>query len=229
MSDDIPDDGGDAALAAEYVLGLLNAEETRAVDARIAREPALRDLVASWTESLSSLADAIPPVPAPAGVEAAVMRRLFPEEKTSWLRRLGLIPALLGGLVAALAVLWTIDVGGLRTGPAGPTYEARIAAEDASLVVLARYEPDDGVLVVERSAGGIAEGRAQELWIVIGDAAPLSLGLLPEAGETTVALEPSLVQGLNGALLAISDEAPGGAPEGTPHGPLLATGVITEL
>jgi anti-sigma factor RsiW len=64
--DDIidPADGG-KLIAAEYVLGVLGAEERREVERRLAQEPALASEVAFWEERLTGLADAVAPVSPP--------------------------------------------------------------------------------------------------------------------------------------------------------------------
>ena len=57
-----PQDGGDdAALAGEYALHLLDPEERRAFERRMAAEPRLRDLVREWDERLAVPADEIHP------------------------------------------------------------------------------------------------------------------------------------------------------------------------
>lgn len=63
--------GVDAALAAEYVLGVLPEEEAAQISARIAVEPALADEVAFWQIHLSELAEAeVSPVAPPPQVKA---------------------------------------------------------------------------------------------------------------------------------------------------------------
>src|SRR5262245_49925899 len=64
MSDDDTIDPADSGrlIAAEYVLGVLGAEERREVERRLPHEPALAADVAFWEERLGGLADAIPPV-----------------------------------------------------------------------------------------------------------------------------------------------------------------------
>ena len=61
MSDDDtinPADRG-KLIAAEYVLGVLGADERREVERRLAHEPALASEVAFWEERLGVLADAV--------------------------------------------------------------------------------------------------------------------------------------------------------------------------
>jgi anti-sigma-K factor RskA len=227
---DLPDRDEDAALCAEYALGLLTPEELRAFEARMAVDPAFRAQAILWTEDLATLADAVPPVTPPPAVEAALRARLFPEEKQGWLRRLGLLPAMVGGLVAALMVLWASNSGVLLPDPAvGPAFAARVAAEDGSLVVEVSLVPATGTLTLTRVTGAAPEGRVLELWLIAPEAAPVSLGLLP-AGETgELALAADVLADIPGATLALSDEPPGGSPTGQPTGSVLALGPVTAL
>jgi len=57
---------GGNLIAAEYVLGVLGAEERREVERRLAQEPALATEVAFWEERLGGIADAVAPVVPPA-------------------------------------------------------------------------------------------------------------------------------------------------------------------
>jgi anti-sigma-K factor RskA len=61
-----------------------------------------------------------------------------------------------------------------------------------------------------------------EVWLIVGNATPISLGLIDGAALTlaTTGLAPGMV-------IAISLEPTGGSPTGTPTGPVLVTGVIS--
>ncbi len=218
----------DSAVAAEYVLGLLTEEEERAFEARMEVDPPFRALVAQWAEDFARLTDAIPEAAPPPRVEAALRRRLFPEEGQGWLRRLGILPALLGGLVAALLVLWVTNLGLLRP-VSQVAYEARVASEDGSLVIAARFDLATGRLLLRRQAGGVPAGRSQELWLIAGEAAPVSLGLVPEAEESVVTVPPELHAAMAGGVLAVTVEPPGGSPSGAPTGAPVAAGPLTAL
>jgi anti-sigma-K factor RskA len=227
---DLSEDDEDAALCAEYALGLLSPDETRAFEARMAVDPAFRARAILWTEDMAALADAIPPVTPPPRIEAELRSSLFPEEAQSWLRRLGLFPAMIGGLVAALLVLWATNAGLLLPDPAtGPAYAASIAAEDGTLVVEAVIAPDSGAITVTRVTGAAPDGRVLELWLIASDAAPVSLGVLPEAGRFDLSLDATLASAVPGATLALSEEPPGGSPTGQPTGTVLALGTLAEI
>ncbi len=69
-----PADGGNL-IAAEYVLGVLGAEERREFERRFAQEPALASEVAFWEERLAGLADAVAPVSPPQNAMVAHRHR----------------------------------------------------------------------------------------------------------------------------------------------------------
>ncbi len=218
----------DHALAAEYALGLLTPPEARAFEARMNRDPVLRAYYVIWAEDLASLTNGIAPVSPPPAVLKAIETRLFASEKQGFLSWLGLIPALVGGLIAATLVYFVTSFG-LLTTPDEPLYVAQIAAEDQSLIVLAAYDAATETLAIERTKGAAAAGRVLQLWLIAGDNPPVSLGVLPDAATAELTLTAEVIAALDGGTLAISDEPPGGSTTGAPTGAVLAVGAVTLL
>lgn len=233
MTDDTLDEFDEAkALAAEYALGLLSPEEARAFEELLNVDPEFRQIYAAWAEDFASLTDDIPEETPSKEVWSRLEGGLFPESKQSLMQRLGLIPAIVGGLLAALLVLVVTDRVGLF-GPSGGQPEqaggalvAEMASETRDLVVLARLESGTSELVVNREAGAAAEGRDLELWLIVGENAPVSLGVLGEGAETRIPLAEDQIAVLDGAVLALSDEPDGGSPTGAPTGDVLAVGNV---
>ncbi len=220
-----PDDSG---LAAEYVLGLLSEAEARAFRDRLEAEPALRAEVLGWERRFAAMAEAeVEPVAPSSGVEAQLMGRLFREEPER--RGAGLWRWLAGLAVAALAAIAVLVYTGAPDRGMNPDFAARIAAEDETLVLAAALDMETGRLAVLREAGDVAEGRAQELWLIAGEAAPVSLGLLSTDAETEIVVPADLRPLFAGAVLAVSDEPPTGSPTGAPTGDVLATGTVSEV
>ncbi|MFZ3581092.1 anti-sigma factor [Loktanella sp. DJP18] len=237
MTDEIERED-EVALTAEYVLGLLSPDEVVAYEDVLGVDPDLRAEYAFQADRMVALTDDIAPVTPPAQVLSRIRAIIFHEAGTagtssrgrSWLQRLGLLPAMAGGLVAALAVLWVVTTVIPPSGDPGPgpTYVAQIAAADESLVVQASYDAAAGNLVVDRAVGEARPGRALELWLIVGDNPPVSLGLLPQDRTGAVAVSPDLAQSLAGGTLAISDEPPGGSTTGAPTGDVLAVGQVID-
>lgn len=227
-SDMEPDDG---LAAAEYALRLLPPEEHAAFVRRLASEPSLRAAVAAWEERFAALADEVEPVAPPAALRTRISAELFgtAERPPGLFGRLAFWRGLSFGGIAASLILLALLVQD-RTAPApGPNYVAEIAAEDASIRLVALYDPEAGMLQLSRLAGEAAAERDFELWLIPPEQTPISLGVLSDDLRTVVAL-PEPLQGLvPGALLAISDEPTGGSPTGQATGPVVAVGQVEAI
>ncbi len=209
----------DAALAAEYVLGLGDAADRAAVEARLRSDTAFAAEVAAWERRFEGLNDGFDAVPAPAllpQIEARLFGSAEPPPRPGFWSRF-----LLGAGLAAAMLLAAVLVLRDPVPGAGPVLTAALRADGAALAFDARYQ--DGTLTVTRTGGdGAPAGRAHELWVIVGTAAPVSLGLLDQA--TFARALDALPEG---ALLAVSLEPAGGSPTGAPTGPVLVTGAVS--
>ncbi len=228
------DDEDDRVLAGEYALGLMDAGAAEAFEARLVAEPELRALYAAWAEDLAGLTDEIEEVAPPPALQGRIEAQIFGgtavRRPFAGLRGLGWLVG--GAVAAALALYVTLNAGLLGQGPVlpgAPDYTAQVAAEDGSLLVLASYDEDGGTLSIERRAGTAPEGRVLELWLIAGQDAPVSLGVLPDQDAARLEVDPAIGARMAGGVLAISDEPPGGSPTGAPTGSVLATGSVTPL
>ena len=194
MSDQDQPERDDRVLAGEYTLGLLSADEAAAFEARLNREPDLRALYAEWAEDLSAMTDDIPPETPPARAWRGIEADLFgADAQVPWYRRVMLWG---GGVAATAALILAIGFSGLfERAPLPPVdapYAADLAAEDRSLVVQAIYDEATGRLFVERETGGAAPGRDLEMWLIAGEDAPVSLGVLPEDARAVLTVPDTL-------------------------------------
>jgi len=217
---DTPQDEADL-LAAEYVLGTLPLEAREAAATRIRRDTHFALAVARWEERLQPLNDAYEDAPAP-NLLPQIEARLFglpesaqPAKRAFWKSWFG------GAAVAAamgLAVLAYLPTAPLPFAPL-----TTLASETSDL----RYEVGlrGNELRINRIAGTAAEaGRVHELWLIIGNAPPVSLGLI--TGQELTLASMGLAPGM---VLAISLEPTGGSPTGAPTGPVLVTGVVEKI
>lgn len=225
------DHNDDVALAGEYALRLMDAEAKAAFEDRLAAEPALRQLLAEWDEEFVALADEIAPIVPPKHLKVRIEDVLFknatqPQARWSvWRVFAGAGFAVALGL-AVLVIVPPVDV----PDAFAPRFTAELVGEDQSLVVLASYAPDAGVLRIDRQSGNARSGRVLELWLIAeGATAPVSLGVLPEAKTVDIALPDTLVGEIEGGTLAISNEPIGGSTTGAPTGEVLAAGAVISL
>ncbi|WP_323768927.1 anti-sigma factor domain-containing protein [Antarctobacter sp.] len=224
MSADLPEmpDDGDDLMAAEYVLRLLSPDIERAMDRRVLDDPVFAARVRDWEARLASMTDELGDITPSRQTKRALMEAIGgrPESPA---RRWWLGTGLGLATVAALLV-----ISPLPSLLRGPEFEAQIASADGTLRLNATVTGAE--LVLARLEGGPRPGRALELWLIAeGAPAPVSLGVLPEADSTRIALTPALTVQLTGAALAVSDEPPGGSPTGTPTGEVLAAAPLVAL
>ena len=190
----------DADLAAEYVLGVLDGAERRAVERRAATDAAFAQEIDAWAERLGPLAQAVPAVVPPASVWSRIAGEI------DWMTRRAAPPPAPGGtLTATLSAddgtpLLTVVID---TGTAEATLIPVVAAQEA--------------------------GRVPELWLVPpAGGAPRSLGLIDMTHPLRLVLsDPEY--GATDAALAVSMEPEGGSPTGLPTGPVVASGPLHSI
>lgn len=217
MTDDVTDDTPLSA-AAEYALGLLTPSEARAFETQMQRDIDLRAELVLWQEHLVTLTDDIAPVAPPSRTYNAIAAILFATPKKRWS-----LAGLLAGAVSATALMVAVSIVVLPT-PNSPDNDlvAGLVSAATGLRVDAVFDPDTNVLRVARVAGGPAQGRALEMWLIAGTDAPVSLGLVPDALTGRVRVPENLASLITGGIIAISDEPLGGSPTGAPTGDVLA-------
>lgn len=238
MSDDgtmTPADGGNL-IAAEYVLGVLGAEERREVERRLAQEPALASEVAFWEERLGGLADVVTAVPPPphtwSRIDAAVSAASSGSRPTSVWQSL----AFWRGFAIASATLATASIAalayiGLVPGPRQPLM-ATLAGSAGQPNFVAAVTATGNSLVVVPASLLTTDPRAIELWLIPSgpNQRPHSLGLVQPGQPIRLTIPPDLTGRLGpDATLAVSLEPPGGSPTGQPTGPVIASGKLTSL
>ena len=106
---------------------------------------------------------------------------------------------------------------------------AQVAGEANTVKLVAYYDEAKGELRLNRTEGAAATGRSFELWLIAGQDAPVSLGVLPTANTTRLVVPVNIRAKFKGGVLAISDEPAGGSPTGAPTGAVLATGQLASI
>lgn len=112
----------------------------------------------------------------------------------------------------------------------GPILVAAIAPTGKGSPIAAVYDAESGGLRIA-AADLTDQAHSAELWVIaVDDKVPHSLGILRPSDTTKVRIDGANRARLGvGATLAITAEAPGGSPDGTPKGPIVAAGALTRI
>lgn len=242
----------DDMLAMDFALGALSREARQAAALRLHRDARFRAQVEDWQALLAPLDEETAPVLPPGSVWDGVMaeigflpvaRAAEPARRSFW-ESLALWRGLAfgGPVLAALAVAVVMGQNG---DPVAPTVmvadappallSASLAGADGKPLLAATWDPLRGAVVLtpvtgDMTADGGDADRVAELWVIEGDSAPRSLGVIETAAPNAHAISSQVVSGLQpGAVLAISIEPSGGSPTGLPTGPVVATGKLTSV
>jgi anti-sigma-K factor RskA len=228
--DNSPDLGGDDILAAEYVVGVLPADERREAAARIERDQAFARLVDQWEVRLSPLASAYPEIAVPAAVKAAIDRRLFARSAEAASRAsLWSSLAFWRGLAAAAVALAALIAVAYFVAPpsddSAQRYVASLAPQQSDVHYFVVYDARTQDIGLSHVTGARPEGRDFELWVIEQGKDPVSLGVIPVGQSVHLAVAQAIRDSIAaGAVFAISLEPPGGSPTGQPTGPVVASG-----
>lgn len=232
----------DADLAAEYVLGVLDGAERRAVERRAATDAAFAQEIDAWAERLGPLAQTVPAVVPPASVWSRIAGEI------DWMTRRAATPAAprgrrvspiwqwlgLGGMglaVTSLAMLILVAGRDLAAPPQAPggTLTATLSADDGTPLLTVVIDTGTAEATLIPVVAAQEAGRVPELWLVPpAGGAPRSLGLIDMTHPLRLVLsDPEY--GATDAALAVSMEPEGGSPTGLPTGPVVASGPLHSI
>jgi anti-sigma-K factor RskA len=213
------------ALATRYVLGELNEEEFANFEARYASDKGFRDRYNAWSEGLSQ-PDKVQEKQAASGF-AALKSRLFPSDDPGLLGRLGVLPAVIGALLAALLVAFVSNLGVLDPQDGISTNQTVLATDNGELIAETVLDEETATLTVRILDGTPDAGRVFEVWLVEGDGIPLSLGTLSKTDRSTqLQLSAAQIATLRGGALVMTQEPNGGAGAAGPTGNVVAAGAF---
>ena len=200
-------------LAAEYVLGTLTGSARRAFARRRERDPFVDRRVRAWEERFAALTLRLQPVAPSPTVWAAIERRIGARMPAGW-----------RALAAAIAAFAVLGLGWLLWQELRPPQATAVLASETGDLLWRLEVAADGKHVEIETVGEVRhpEDRSLELWALPPDVAPVSLGLMPEAGRARLALNDRQRAALaDAANIAVSDEPRGGSPTGAPTGAVL--------
>lgn len=227
------DDQTDIRLS-EYAVGTLPFEERVALEASLRQDDNLQKRLDWWQAQLVTLSEDVGPIAPPAGTLAAIEARLFATTaaRRSWWDSVRFWRGLSIATAAALLVVTGLLALNTQTTTLQPQQRlvAQLSGSDSVLRVTAAFDPATQSVRINRTAGAADPNRSLELWVIAGDNAPVSLGLLPDQATGAIEVDDVIAERImSNAILAISDEPSGGSPTGQPTGAVLVTGSVTEI
>ncbi|HZO47198.1 MAG TPA: anti-sigma factor [Xanthobacteraceae bacterium] len=243
MSDDVdhiaPEDEG-RVLAAEYVLGVLSAEERRAVEKRIAEESSFAREIADWEDRLGPMASYVTPVTPPAQTwmrieaslgtptsTAAVPPATIWQSLAFW-RGLGIGASAIAA--ACVAALVYVGMRPTTLTPRVPLLATLTGLKTNQPNFVAAISTDGRSLTIVPASLLTADKRSMELWLIPEGGKPASLGLIAAGQPVQLNVPPALLPLVgSGATLAVSLEPLGGSPTGQPTGEVIAHGNLSRL
>jgi anti-sigma-K factor RskA len=223
-------------LAAEYVLGTLEAAEKAEAEGLLKADKGFAAEVEAWRRRLDPLlvADPAPP-PAAAldGIFAAIDAEAgeLQSEMFDLRRRLGFwrrTAAAAAGLAACL--LGALVLIGLREPPRPQVYIAVLETADRKAAFVASAGLAREGLSIRNIGAPPAPGRSFELWAIRPGTPPQSLGVVVRAAAVPAKTLAAKTGGepLQEILLAITEEPEGGSRDGKPGGAPLYSGKFFE-
>jgi anti-sigma-K factor RskA len=214
-------------LAAEYVIGTLRGSARRRFERICSSMPAASAARQRWEDRFATLALDLDPIQPRAQTWQAIHRHIAPATVTSMrprMRRRHWLPLAAAAAVLGVA-LWLVP-----QWVSTPTQIVAVLGADAQHPQWRIERSADAHQLRVTTLGAMTSNpqRAFELWALPRDGKPpVSLGLLPRAGNAALTLSIAQTTAVLAAgKLAVSIEPPGGSPTGAPTGPVIMLGEV---
>ena len=227
--------------SAEYVLGLMTPAEKAHFKTELEKNTELQQLCHEWTDAFTPLTNTVEEKQPRKAIKQQLMQRLFDAESLSettadpsslwdrlreqWLNNSWLNIKWIAASLSTLLLMTIIFLPGAPNFT--PSYIAILENENRSLRVSATYDDRQDILRMETRLALPPVERDIELWLIVPNEAPISLGLLNVTNTYDINIPQKLAKKLVGSTLALSDEPVGGSPTGQPTGAVLALAQVT--
>jgi anti-sigma-K factor RskA len=210
-------------LAGEYVLGVLEPEAAREVEAALPHHEELRRAIAFWQERLAPLAAlAAPAEPPPESWQRIESRLDAPAAIVPSLWRSLALWRSAAMIAAAIAACLALYIA--LAPPAAPLYVAVLRAPQQQTPAFLATSDRNRLRLRSVAQEQPPRDRSFELWEIPPGAKPQSLGVLPADGRLERSTLPQPLA--DGTTLAISIEPKSGSPTGQPTGPVVFVGTV---
>lgn len=228
----------DHELAGEYVLGTLDATQRRALQARLADEPALQAAVQAWEERLLPLADLVEPVTPSAQLWWRIERSLDAltppvSRQAPWWRNwhsLSLWRGLAAGGFATAAVLASVLVTREMAPPPTTRFMVvLVAPDDKAPGWVVQAGSSSRIELIPLGSVEVPADKALQFWTKAdGWSGPVSLGLVTPGHRLEVPADKLPAVQPN-QLFELTLEPRTGSPTGKPTGPIRFIGRAVQV
>lgn len=227
-----PEDDAIDAMAGNYVLGTLSADERREVESWMAREPRMRAAVDAWDKRLHPLVTLAEPVEPSAALWQRIETSLAPatatrnaaaapRRRSSWLHSVALWRGVAAASFAMAAFMAAVLVG--RTPVAPPTQFVVVLVtpqDKAPGWVVQTAEGARQLSLIPLGSVTVPGDKALQFWTKADSwSSPVSLGLVTPGQTLQVPLEKLPPLEAN-QLFELTLEPATGSPTGRPTGPI---------
>lgn len=219
-------------LSAEYILGTLKGAARRRFEQLIRQRADWAQTFNWWESHMHLLADTVPAVSPSNKVWKNIESQLFNKkaaQTSGWWKSWAFLSTALAASFATLLVIQTPQ----STVDSTPAAVALLATEKAQagwfLNETKKSDTDVEIKVISLASLELKPDNAFELWLLPADKSkPISLGLLPQQGNSTVKVPVEVIPLMASGVLAVSLEPVGGSPTGQPTGAVLYQGKMTK-
>lgn len=220
----------DEVLAGEYVLGALPLEERRKVEQRMRSDRTFAEVVGRWEQNLSLFSEEEQDV-APPRVAAVRREKRSPAAVSKshllWNSLAFWRAATFASLFLVAGVIAFSTRTAVQPFRPGQQMTAALTGTGEATALSATYDRLTGRLSFAPTAGGGAQQKSLEVWLLRKDGSPESLGILaPGSQGMTIVPRAKRSELAAGDVVALSAEPFGGSPTGKPGGPLIASGAL---
>lgn len=239
MTDDRTRPEDDAALAAEYALGLLEGEERARAGRLAGADSTFRAEVQRWLGRFGPMLDQVAPVAPPselwtrienATTAPAQSSNVHPLQRklTMWRGVAAAMTALAASLALILLFRPATVVPVTKPPQLAPAPMVARLSAGQQVALVASWDSQRRQLLIASAAGlHLQPSRSHELWVIPAGGKPRSLGVMPETAQAMMhlPLDAGKLMAV-GATIAVSVEPRGGSPTGAPTGPVVASGTL---
>ena len=221
------------ALVAEYVLGVLPAQEHERIGRLIEADQHLRAERDFWLERFSALDAAYAETPVPSHLLSRIEARAFGDtaqrhRRASFWDSLALWRGIAAGALAVAVIAVGVNLAQPRFDAdqmAVQLVAALQAQEGSGVEFLAVYDQNQGEVRITSLKGAAVPEKDFELWYINGDQPAVSMGVIPVDQRLEIPLDAATKAKIGpGTVLAVTLEQTGGSPTGVAQGPIVAVG-----